>query len=727
MATREKLSFCRICVGQCGMVVTVDEADRLVEVRADRDDPQSLGYACFKGLQAAEAHNTDRRILRPQKRQADGSFAAISLDQALDEIAAALRRIIDRDGPEAVAGFMGGGGVNTSSAAMLSRYFLHALGSNKMFSPATIDQSAKFVAANRVGIWTPGRIPFGAGDVFLLVGGNPLLSVATPGFDTRNPSKRLKEAKARGMKFIVIDPRRTETARFADVFLQPLPGEDPTVLAGVLRIILSEGWHDREFCAAHVGDLDRLRAAVEPFTPAYVAARADVSEAELRAVAETFACAPKGGQATSCTGPDMAPHSNLSEHLIEVLNVVCGRYLRAGDRIGNPGVLQPRFPRKAQVIPAPRPWESGPQSRIGYGMIDGEMCTGILSDEILTPGRGQVRALINHGGNPASSVPDQRKAVRALRSLELLVTMEPYWTATARLSHYILPPKLMYERPDLPLWMFEQLVFPEPYTRYTPAVAAPPPGSEVADDVTIFWELAKRLGITLKHGEVPFDMRTRPSVDDVLAIIARHSPVPFAEIQQAERGAVHEGEPQFVEPAEAGWQGRFTLAPDDIEAELHQVLAEANRPGHVVSNGKVYAYRMAVRRHRDLFNSTYRYVPTIQQRLAHNLAFLNPEEMAVLGVAPGDWLEVTSDAGAIEAIVEADPDLRRGVVAITHGFGGLPEETADPESYGRQGVSTNLLISTDRMLEPINAMPRMSAIPVNLRRSLRNSTSLVAE
>src|SRR3546814_7712469 len=273
------------------------------------------------------------------------------------------------------------------------------------------------------------------------------LLVSITQLDPRNPVKRLKEAKARGLKLIVIDPRRTETARYADVFVQPLPGHDAAIAASMLRIIMAEGWHDAAFCAQHVADLDLLREAVEPFTVEYVSGIAGVTPRILREAAEAFACTGTRGIATTGTGTDMSPHSNLSEHLIECLNVVCGRFVREGEEIGNPGFIFRREGLRAQVDSPTRSWEHGPRTRTGgYGPIGGEMATGVLADEILKPGPGRIRAMINHGGNPAVTVPDQRKIVEALRSLELLVSIDPFMTPTARLSHYILPPKLSYER-----------------------------------------------------------------------------------------------------------------------------------------------------------------------------------------------------------------------------------------------------------------------------------------
>jgi anaerobic selenocysteine-containing dehydrogenase len=350
IATHEKLSFCRICMGHCGVVLTVDDEDHLVDIRADRGDAQTLGFACFKGLQAVELHNGPARLLHPLKQQPDGTFARIELETALDEIAAKLKEIIADDGPEAIAGYRGGGAFFNASACTLLQDFLGAVGTPKLFSSVTIDQSAKMVAPGRLGMWLPGIHPFQSSDVTMVIGGNPLVSITN--LDLRNPMKRLKEAKARGFKLIVIDPRLTETAKFADIFLQPLPGEDCTILAGMIRIILERGWEDTAFCAQNAADLDLLKAAVQPFTPDYVANRADIPVEKLLEATEAFAHA-KRGPAVSATGPNMSPHSNLAEHLIGCLNIICGRFVREGERIENPGVLYPRYPRPAQAASEP--------------------------------------------------------------------------------------------------------------------------------------------------------------------------------------------------------------------------------------------------------------------------------------------------------------------------------------------------------------------------------------
>jgi anaerobic selenocysteine-containing dehydrogenase len=629
LGEREARTFCRICTGHCGLIVTIDEAGGPIAARGDREDPRSIGYICSKGATLPQAHTDESRLLHPMKRQPDGGFRPIPLAQALDEIAAKLGEILERDGPEAIAAFRGTGGFFTAAGLPMLTDWLAALGSYKLYTTLTIDQSAKVIAAYRIGIWPPGKQTFQSSDVAMMIGGNPVVSMAQ--LDTRNPEKRMSAAKARGLKLIVIDPRRTETARYADLFLQPLPGHDAAIVAAIIRIVLEEGWHDAAFCAETVdaADLERLRGAVQPFNVERVAAQADVPPGQLRDAAELFAKTGKRGIAVTGTGADMGPHSNLAEHLVECLNVICGRFVRAGELIENPGLLTGRGPKPAQVIPLPRPWESGPRSRSGdYGLIGGEMVTGRLADEILAPGPGRVRFLLNHGGNPASSVPDQRKIVAALKALELLVTIDPVMSATARLSHYVLPPKLQFERPDLPIHLFESNTFPTAATRYTPAVVDPPPGSEVCDEWRVMWELARRLGKQINYGGASLDMATPPTDDELLALVLGHAPVSLDELKRHPLGYYH-SELQYALPMDPATAGRFGLVPDDVEAEIAVLRNEMDAPAD-----DRFPFQLTNRRSRHRMNSMGGTLPELRRLMPYNVGNMNPQDMAATASTP---------------------------------------------------------------------------------------------
>lgn len=702
--TVDKKSFCRICTGMCGTVVSLDSHERVVGVHGDREDPQSLGFICSKGANAPEAHNHEGRLLHPLKKMPDGRFVQISLDQALSEIGEKLAAIYHRDGPDAIAAYRGSGCFFSSICLSLLPEWMAALGTPKLYSTLTIDQSAKVVAPGRIGYWPPGPQNFQDSDVTLLIGSNPLVSIAN--LDMRHPLKRLKDAKARGMKLIVIDPRRTETAQFADLFLQPLPGTDGFILAALVRLIIDEGLYDKDFCARHVADLADLREAVEPFTPEQVATIADVPAELIVQAARAFAGEGKRGSVRTGTGPDMGAYSNLAEHLAECLNILCGRFIREGEAIPNAGFLMGRGPRPAQVIPPRRPWEQGPKSRIGgYGLIAGEMVTGMLAEEILQPGPGQIRFLLNHGGNPAQAIPDQRKVAKALESLELMVTIDPHMTPSARLSDYILPPKLQYERADFPIYIFEPNLSPTPYTRYTPALAKPPADADVCDEWYVLWALAKALGKPLTYMGQPLDMTAPPTEDQLMRMTTVNAPASFDEIAAEPLGFFLGGEPQYALPADPATAGKFSLMPADVQGEIADLWREKDQ---LAAKGD-YPLRLASRRNRHRFNSMGFTQPRIRKLMPFNPAYMNPDDMAALSIENGQWIRISSENGTIQAIAEADEAVRQGVVSMSHGFGDLPDGIDDKSG---DGMCINQLTTTDRQRQTINAMPRMTGIPV---------------
>lgn len=704
---RIEKSYCRLCFGFCGMDVTIDDRERVLSVRGDHDNPVTQGYACTKGLDAPAAMYGDKRIRRPLKRVGD-THVPIPLEQALDEIADRMKAIVAEDGLESLAFYRGTGAFGSNVAVFAWPALGDSIGGQR-FSTMTIDQSAKWVKADRLGNWNAPRQAFEDADVWMFAGSNPLVSVFSWTTPAQNPTKALKTARARGTKIIVIDPRACEMTKFADIHLQIYPGEDAAVAAGLLHIILANGWEDRDFCDAHVEGIDQLRDAVAPFTPERVAARAGIRAEDLIAAADLFARQSRRGGIGTGTGVDMARFPNLAEHLYEVIGVICGRFLREGERLPNPGVLSVKHARAEARSPA-RNFEKAPRSRVrGAASLNGERATPTLAEEILEQGPGRIRALLICGANPIHAIPDIDKVVEAFRALDLLVVVEPFETATTRMADYVLPPKILYEHADFTFGL-EMSNLAVPYGQYTAPLVPPPEGSELCDEGYVAWALARRMGVTFNYFGVDMDMEVAPTDEDFLRIIARNASMPFDTFKrEAVGGKLFDLPPAYVEPA-GPKAGRFAVMPDDVAAEIRAFLATASTADELARNPE-FDLRLVARRMREVSNASCHDFASARARAPYNPLSVHPDDLARLGLNDGDEAWLVSDNGRIPAIVRADSTLKRGVVSMTHGFGGMPGEETD---YRERGASISKLISLDRDCEPLQAMPRMSGVPVRI-------------
>jgi anaerobic selenocysteine-containing dehydrogenase len=719
-------SFCRMCHSSCPILVEVEDGVA-VKVSGDPSSEIYHGYTCIKGRALPEMHNHPDRLLHSLKRQADGSLARIAPEQAMDEIAAALTRIVDEHGPLAVALYSGTFGLANALTAPLTNAFREALGNPRGWVATSIDQPGKTIAQGLMGVWMALHQGPATADVCLIIGSNPLISIAA-GLPQADPRKWLHDAKARGFKLIVIDPRRHETASQADIYLQPKPAEDIAIVGGMIRLIVDEGLYDHEFVAAETQGLEELRRAVDAYDPDTVARRADIPVDDFIAAARLFATAGRG-VAVAGTGPGMSSaRGTLLEYLILALNALCGRYLREGELVWNPGTLVEPVPRFAQASGPFPSYGFEPKLRVrGLGDTLVGPSTAAIADEILMPGEGQIRALISCGGNPLAAWPDQLKVREAVESLELLVQFDPWMSATAKVADYVIAPTLSLEVPGMTNYVDMLPAYapgyglPKPWAQYTPALVDPPEGAEVIPEWEFFYGLGQRMGFALEVRPVDFNgptgatmpipMDVKPSADELLTLLTTKARIALDVIKQYPNGGVFEEPSSVVLPKMEGWEARLDLANPLMMNDLAAITEHGD--GEITSwAGDDYPYRLIGRRMNAHYNSGGMTAPRLRAKEPTNPAYMHPDDLAELGLHSGDVAEISSARATILGVIEPDATIRRGLIAMSHAWGDLEEYD---EKVREIGGNTSRLTDVSDQWDPYSGQPIMSNIPVAVR------------
>ncbi len=357
------------------------------------------------------------------------------------------------------------------------------LQSKNAYSPNSMDSLPRQLAS----MWAFGNVThlpvpdIDRTDFLLIVGANPVVTqgsvLTAPGMGSR-----IRAIQARGGKVVVIDPRRSETAAVADVHHFVQPGTDALLLMAMLHVVFARHLADPHPRAEGV---DRLRDAVRAFSPERVAGTVGIDAAAIVELAVGFARAERA-VAYGRLGTCVRRFGALTTCLLDALNTVSGNL----DRPGGAMFATPAFDLAGLARLA---GQSGSfdrfRSRSGLPETNGELPVAAMADEIEEPGPRQMRALVCHAGNPASSLPNRDRTERALGSLELLVSIDLYVNETSRFADYILPTTVGLERGSYPV-VFGALAARD-FAKRTRPLLTPPPG--VRDSWAVLLELSRRI------------------------------------------------------------------------------------------------------------------------------------------------------------------------------------------------------------------------------------------
>jgi anaerobic selenocysteine-containing dehydrogenase len=715
MAPEQKVTFCRICEPLCGMVATVEDG-RVTQLRPDKDHPLSRGYACPKGIAMAEVQNDPDRVTHPLRRKGDG-FERVTWGEALDDIGTRLRRVLDERGPKAVGWYFGNPGAFSYSHTLWVKGFLDALGSPHFYTAGSQDVNNRF-AASALLYGSPLMVPIpdlSRTGFLLMVGANPLVSHGSV-LGAPRIREELGDIERRGGRVVVVDPRRTETARQFE-HLPVRPDSDAWLLLSLLHVIFEEDLADREFLARWSHGAEMLERAAREHSPDATEGRTGVPAARARELARGFAAAD-GAAAYGRTGSCLGRFATLVAFLLDALNVVTGNLDRPGGAVfGTPPVDLEALGRRTGYVTYAKT-----RSRVGgFPDVLGNMPAALMPREIETPGEGQLRALFVSAGNPVLSVPDGDALERALEEVDLMVSLDLYVNETNRHADYVLPTTTFYEREDVPFALLP--FFITPFVQGTEAVAEPP--GEARQEWQIIDDIARRVGTSPYSAAAvrvlaKLGIRPKPrQLADLLIRIGprgdlfglRRSGLSLKKLMRHPHGivlGVHVKTGVLRRKLQHR-DKRVHLAPPEIEQEL-TALASAN--------GDDPAYPLSLIGMRELrsHNSWMHNAPLLMRGGRTHALRIHPDDAASAGLEEGDEALVESKTGAVVVPVLVTDEMTPGTVALPHGWG---HRAGWRLANQHAGVNVNALTSSDPAdLERLAGMAHLNGVPVRVARAV---------
>lgn len=723
MSEQTHYRACNLCEAICGLEIKVRDG-HIVSIKGDDADPLSRGHICPKAVALQDLHEDPDRLRRPQKRVGD-QWIEIGWEQALDEVADRLAEIHKAHGANSVAAYLGNPSVHNWGNLTHSSAFLGPLKTRSRYSATSVDQ----LPHQLVAYWLYGhQLLVSVPDIdrsryILMLGANPMASNGSlwtvPDF-----RERLKQMQQRGGKLVLIDPRRTETAAVADEHHFIRPGADAALLLALLNTIFIEGLADPGRLRDFTEGLDAVADIVRPFTAERAARMSGIDADTIRRIAREFA-ASGAAAAYGRMGVSTQAHGTLCQWALAVLNIVTGNLDREG------GMM---FPRPAMDIvkgagSKPGHYDAWKSRVRGLPEFGGELPVAALAEEILTPGDGQVRALVTIAGNPVLSTPNGRQLEQALQSLAFMVSFDCYRNETTRFADYILPPTGALERDHYDI-IFHHFAMRNT-ARYNPAIFPKPAGA--LHDWEIFGRLGRRLRARLRpDARKPLLQRvTSRMKDEVMSRLPPHRLLDLSlrsgaygrrsdwklslaalksQPHGVDLGALQSELPRRLFTRER----RIQLLNDALRAELvryDSVLAEqlhaAPQPSELWLIG-----RRHVRSNNSWMHNAQRLV---KGKPRHQL-FMHPADLATRGLEDGSRVQVRSRVGQVDVEVLATEDIMPGVVSLPHGWGHARPGVRQRIASAQPGQSANDL-TDEQYLDTLSGNAALNGIAVSVAAS----------
>lgn len=690
---------CHLCEAICGLNIEVSHEPNghavIGSIKGDPLDPFSRGHICPKAVALQDIQNDPDRLRQPHRRIGE-QWQAISWEEAFSLAAERLWAVQQAHGRNAVAVYQGNPSVHNYGLMTHSNYFLGLLKTRNRFSATSVDQLPQHLISHLMyghGLLLP--IPDIDHTQFMLIlGGNPLASNGSI-MTVPDVEKRLKALRARGGRLVVVDPRRSETANLADDHLFIRPGGDAALLAGLLNTLFDEdlarGSH------LPVTGLQQVREAIAPFSAEAMSVHCGIEAARIRQLARDFAAA----QSAVCygrMGVSTQAFGSLCHWLIQLINLVTGHL----DREGGALCTEPAVDLVASTSGGHfNVWQSRVSALPEYG---GELPVAALAEELLTPGDGQVRALVTVAGNPVLSTPNGRQLDTALEGLEFMLSIDLYINETTRHADLILPSTSALENDHYDSTF--NLLAVRNVTRFNRAILAKPEGA--LHDWEIFVGLAQAYA---RLAEVELKNTWSPAQMIDLALrkgrYGEASPwnLSLQTLDQHPHGL-------DLGPLRSNLGARLATSSKTVEAAPQVLIDDLQRLAQLAPPSSDELLLIGRRHVRSNNSWMHNFQRLVKGKPRHQL-LMHPHDLQQRQLHDGQRVRIRSRTGEVEVQVQACDDMMPGVVSLPHGFGHTRQGVQMQVAQAHAGVSANDL-TDERLRDAVSGNAALNGVPVQV-------------
>lgn len=693
---------CHLCEATCGLEISHNDHE-IFSIKGDKKDPLSRGFFCPKALSLKDIQNDPDRLKQPVLRKGD-QWEKISWEKAFDITVDRVLKIREKHGKDSIGIYMGNPCVHNYGMMTHPSHFLSLLKTKNRYSATSVDQ----LPHHLIGMWMFGHqmlvpIPdIDRSDYFLMLGANPVASNGSL-WTVPDIKTRIKAFKKRGGRLVTVDPRHSETGKLANEHLFIRPGTDAAFLSAILNTIFAENLDHPDHLSPYLEGWDAIKEEMKAF-PAEKAAQVTGIDADtIRRIAHELA-ASKNGICYGRMGISVQSYGTVCQWLVQLINIAMGSLDRPG------GVL---FTKPAFDTIGDSPHTSGRfgvrHSRVsGLPDFSGELPAVAMAEEILTPGEGQIKALITAAANPVLTVPNGRQLEKGLESLEFMVSIDPYINETTRFADLILPPTFALEHDHFDIVFnvfaarncagFNQALFPKP--------------KGAKHDWEIFTELGKRTASKL-------EVKPRPNLSPKQFIDLGLQKGPYSEkagysepisisfLEQSQR-RVDFG------PLEPSLPGRLQTKDQKIHCAPELLIADLKRvESDLINQTSDDQFILIGRRHLFSANSWLHNYQRLVKGENRCSLLIHPEDAKTLHLEEGQLVKVKSRVGEVEVKIGITSDVMKGVVSLPHGWGHNRKGIQLSVAEQHPGVSANDL-TDEKLFDPLSGNGALNEVPVTI-------------